>query len=346
MAFYLPKISIKVITLGMGKKIILSGIQPSGQLSIGNYLGAIKHFVNYQDTNDTYYCIVDLHAITVRQNPKELRENSYALAAWYLAAGLNPEKCSIFIQSHVTEHAELGWILSTFTQMGELERMTQFKDKAGQHKQNINAGLFSYPSLMAADILLYNTDIVPVGHDQKQHLELTRNIAQRFNGIYGDIFTIPEVVIPKVAARIKDLQSPTKKMSKSNDGAGTLFLNEPLKTLEKKIKRAVTDNEMNIAYDEVNQPGLANLLGIYAACEGKPIEEIMPEFEGKGYGDLKKAVADKVISTLEPLQIRYNELMNDKGELDKILQKGADKARAKACITLNKVKKAVGFIQP
>lgn len=329
----------------MSKKTILSGIQPSGQLSIGNYLGAIKNFVNYQDSHDTYYCIVDLHAITVRQNPEELRENSYALAAWYLAAGLDPEKCSIFIQSHVTEHAELGWILSTFTQMGELERMTQFKDKATQHKQNINAGLFTYPSLMAADILLYGTDVVPTGHDQKQHIELTRDIATRFNGIYGEILTIPEPFIPKVAARIKDLQNPTKKMSKSSDGAGTLFLNEPLKTIEKKIKRAVTDNEANIAYDEANQPGLANLLGIYAACENKPIEEILPEFTGKGYGDLKKAVAEKVISTLEPLQMRYNALMNDKGELDKILAKGAEKARTKANSTLTDVKKAIGFIQ-
>ncbi len=330
----------------MSKKIILSGIQPSGQLSIGNYLGAIKNFVNYQDTYDTYYCIVDLHAITVRQNPVALKENSYALAAWYLAAGLNPEKCSIFIQSHVTEHAEMGWILSTFTQMGELERMTQFKDKANQHKQNINAGLFTYPALMAGDILLYGTDVVPTGHDQKQHIELTRDIAKRFNGIYGDILTVPEPFIPKVAARIKDLQNPLKKMSKSSDGAGTIFLNEPLKSIEKKIKRAVTDNEMNIAYDEKNQAGLANLMGIYAACENKQIEEVLPLFEGKGYGDLKKAVAEKVIEILEPMQNRYNELMNDKAELDNILKKGAEKARAKASPTLIKVKEAVGFIAP
>lgn len=328
----------------MDKKTILSGIQPSGQLSIGNYLGAIKNFVGYQDSHNTYYCIVDLHAITVRQDPKELRENSYALAAWYLAAGLDPSKCSIFIQSHVPEHAELGWILSTFTQMGELERMTQFKDKAQRHKQNINAGLFTYPTLMAADILLYQTDIVPVGHDQKQHIELTRDIATRFNGVYGEVFTVPEVFIPKVAARIKDLQYPEKKMSKSAEGSGTLFLTEPMKTLEKKIKRAVTDNEANIAYDEAKQPGLANLLGIYAACENKQIADIMPQFEGKGYGDLKKAVAEKVVATLEPLQERYNALMNDKAELDKILQQGAEKARERATPTLNKVKEAVGFV--
>jgi tryptophanyl-tRNA synthetase len=330
----------------MTKKTILSGIQPSGQLSLGNYLGAIKHFVNYQNTHDAYYCIVDLHAITVRQEPKELRENSYALAAWYLAAGLNPEKCAIFIQSHVTEHAELGWILGTFTQMGELERMTQFKDKALRHKQNINAGLFTYPSLMAADILLYHAHEVPVGHDQKQHLELARDIAQRFNGIYGDVFTVPKPLIPKVAARLKDLQHPEKKMSKSSDGGGTIFLNDPLKTVEKKIKRAVTDNEMNIAYNEEKQAGLANLLGIYAACEDKPIEDILPEFTGKGYGDLKKAVAEKVVATLEPIQNRYNELMNDKSELDKILQQGAEKARAKASATLNDVKKEIGFVLP
>lgn len=327
------------------QKTILSGIQPSGQMSLGNYLGAIKRFVETQNEAFTYFFIADLHAITVRQDPAELQENCYSIAAWYLAAGLDPAQCSLFVQSQVPEHAQLGWVLGTFTQMGELERMTQFKDKAARHKQNINAGLFTYPSLMAADILLYQADEVPVGDDQKQHLELTRNVAERFNGVYGDVFTVPEFKAATAAARVMDLQTPTKKMSKSDPGAGTILLIDEPKQIEKKIKRAVTDTIEQVNWDREAQPGISNLIEIYAACKGIAPEEAAQEFAGQTqYGPLKTAVAEAVLEKVVPLQERYKTLMADKGELDKTLAAGAEKARETAAKTLKQVYEAVGFV--
>ena len=327
---------------------VLSGIQPTGDLTLGNYLGALKRFVEYQETHDAFYCVVDLHAITVRQNPQELRDNTYNLVAAYIACGLNPKKATLFVQSHVREHSELAWLLSTFTQMGELERMTQFKDKSVQHKTNINAGLFTYPCLQAADILLYQPHGVPVGEDQKQHLELTRNIAERFNGAYDqDTFRVPEVWIPKIGARVKDLQNPLKKMSKSLPGKGCILLIDTPKQIEKKIKSAVTDDEACVRLDEKNQPGVANLLGIYAACKSISIEAAAKEFEGmEQYGPFKQAVADAVVSELEPIQARYQELLSDKAELDRILAEGAAKARTVAARTVLDAKKAIGFVLP
>lgn len=329
----------------MSKKIAFSGVQPSGQPSLGNYLGAFKQFVGFQETHQTYYCVVDHHAITVRQDPKALTEQTYAIAAWYLASGLDPAKCTLFIQSHVSAHAELGWILSTFTQMGELERMTQFKDKASRHKHNVNGGLFTYPTLMAADILLYGTHEVPVGHDQLQHIELTRTIAERFNGVYGDVLTMPKAVIPKAAARVKDLQNPTKKMSKSDPGLGTILLLDDLQTIEKKVKKAVTDTVGKVQYDEENQPGVANLLGIYAALTNQSIEAAVQDFDPDQYGPFKQKVADAVVASVEPIQARYHELMGDKAELNSILKAGADNARTHANATLTRVYDAMGYVQ-
>jgi tryptophanyl-tRNA synthetase len=330
----------------MTKKRIFSGVQPSGQPSLGNYLGAFRQFVPYQETHKALYCIVDHHAITVRQDPASLRENTFAIAAWYLASGLDPKKCTLFIQSQVSAHAELGWILSTFTQMGELERMTQFKDKATRHKQNINAALFTYPTLMAADILLYHTHEVPVGEDQTQHLELTRDIATRFNGIYGETFTLPKAIIPKTAARVRDLQDPTRKMSKSEDSLGTIFLLDDLKTIEKKIKKAVTDNIGAVNLDDKNQPGIANLLGILAACEDKDIATAAQEWQGSQYGPFKQAVAQAVIATVGPVQKRYEELMSDRSQLEIILQTGAREAKEIAQKTLRTVEEKIGYVLP
>ncbi len=327
------------------KKTVLSGVQPSGMPSLGNYLGAFSQFVKFQDTHEAFYCVVDLHAITVRQDPDELRNNTYDIAAWFLASGLNPENCALFVQSHVHEHAELGWLLSTFTQMGELERMTQFKDKAARHKHNINAGLFTYPTLMAADILLYQAHEVPVGHDQTQHLELTRDIATRVNGAYGEVFTLPKAVIPKAAARVKDLQNPERKMSKSEAGGGCILLADEPNAIEKKIKRAVTDNEGVVRYDEANQPGVANLLGIFAACKNMTIEQAEAHFKDARYGDFKVAVAQAVRDELEPLQERYYAIMADKKELDDILAHGAKKARKRAHKTLAAVKDKIGLVK-
>lgn len=323
---------------------MISGIQSTGKPTIGNLLGAYTPHVKLQETNDTTFFIADLHSITVRQEPANLKEQIYSIAAWYLACGIDPNKSTLFAQSHVPAHSELGWILSTFTQMGELERMTQFKDKAQRNKQNINAGLFTYPTLMAADILIHKVDEVPVGHDQIQHMELTRDIATRFNGIYGDVFKVPEIVVPKVAARVKDLQSPTAKMSKSVESGGTIFMEDDLKQVEKKVKRAVTDDLATVNYDETNQPGVSNLLGIYAACEGVSIPEAVAQFEGQQYGNFKKAVAESLIAKLDPIQQRYNELMSDKAELDKILAHGADKAAVVANATLKEVQAAMGFV--
>ncbi|NLT94914.1 MAG: tryptophan--tRNA ligase, partial [Clostridia bacterium] len=272
--------------------IIFSGIQPSGVITLGNYLGALKQFVELQNEHECYFCIVNQHAITVPQDPQALRENTRKLAALYLAAGLDPQKATLFIQSEVPAHAQLGWILECTVYIGELERMTQYKDKAAKQKEGVSAGLLTYPALMAADILLYNTNYVPVGEDQKQHLEITRDIAQRFNYRYGDIFTIPEIIVPKQGARVMSLQDPTKKMSKSdeNENGFISMLDDP-KVIEKKIKRAQTDSEASVHYDKENKPGISNLMSIYAACTGKSLEEITELYRGKGYGDFKKDLA-------------------------------------------------------
>lgn len=328
----------------MSKLTSFSGVQPSGQPSLGNYLGAFLPFTAFQNTHNALFCIVDHHAITVRQNPAELRENTLGIAAWYIASGLNPAQCTLFIQSHVAAHAELGWILNTFTQIGELERMTQFKDKAARHKDNINAGLFTYPSLMAADILLYQTHEVPVGEDQTQHIELCRDVATRFNNAYGPAFTLPKAVIPKAAARVKDLQDPTKKMSKSNPGPGTILLTESPAEAAKKVKRAVTDSLGTIRYNPKDQPGVANLLEILAALSSRTPQQVAKEFSGQQYGALKNAVAEAVAFTLEPIQARYKQLMDDKSELQSILTRGADAARETAEKTLRTVMDKIGYV--
>lgn len=330
----------------MSKPISFSGVQPSGNPTLGNYIGAFRPFTAFQDTHQPYFCVVDLHAITARQDPKELHENNFAVAAWYLASGLDPKKCTLFIQSHVHEHAELAWILNTYSQMGELERMTQYKDKAARNSQNINVGLFSYPVLMAADILLYNTQEVPVGDDQTQHIELCRDVATRFNNLYGQTFVVPKGIIPKAGARVKDLQEPTRKMSKSLPGPGCILLAESPAEAAKKIKRAVTDTVNNIAYDPANQPGVSNLIELLAACTSRTPQQVEKEFAGQQYGALKGAVADAVAATLEPLQAEYNRLMNDKAELLSILTKGAENAQAVASVTLRTVKEKIGFVLP
>ncbi len=325
-------------------KVIFSGIQPSGIPTIGNYLGAIRQFVELQEDNECYFCVVNQHAITVPQDPKELRENTRSLAALYVASGLDPNKATLFIQSEVPAHTELSWLIQTFTYMGELERMTQFKDKA-EKQSAVSSALFTYPTLMAADILLYNADIVPVGEDQKQHIELTRDVAQRFNNRYGETFVIPDIQLPKVGARIMSLQDPTKKMSKSdeNQRAFISMLDSP-KQIEKKIKSAVTDSDMEIRYDKENKPGVSNLLAIYASCTNQTVADAEKHFQGKGYGDLKKEVAEAVISVIEPIQQRYEKLINS-NELDDILDEGAKKANKVAEKTLHKVKKKMGLIR-
>lgn len=327
----------------MDKKRIFSGIQPSGALTIGNYLGAIKNWAKLIDEYDCIFSVVDLHAITVRQDPKELHERCLALIAQYIASGIDPEKCTIFIQSHVPCHAELGWILDCFTYMGELERMTQFKDKSSRHADNINAGLFTYPSLMAADILLYQTDLVPVGHDQKQHLELARDVADRFNKIYGDAFKIPEGYIAKMGARIMDLQNPERKMSKSEPQGSIALLEEPASII-KKIKRAQTDSLGVISCGE-GRHGMNNLISMYGAVTGKTEEEIVAEFDGKGYGDFKKAIAEAVVAELEPIQNKYRELMENKDYLKEVYQKGAIRAREIADATMRDVFRRIGFVE-
>lgn len=332
-------------------KKIISGIQPSGRPSLGNYLGAIKPQVSMQNEAEVTYFIADLHAITVRQEPAELKKRTFEVAAWYLASGLNPEKATLFVQSHVPAHAQLGWILNTFAQMGELERMTQFKDKSNRHSQNINVGLFAYPVLQAADILLHDIDAVPVGEDQKQHIELTRDIAIRFNNHYTagkegakPIFVVPEATFPKAGARVRDLQSPENKMSKSIDGKGTIFIEEDINTISKKIKSAVTDSGSDILYDKTNKAGISNLLEIYAVTKNMSIQDAEKEFSGQGYGQFKAAVADAVVAEINPVQKRFRELMQDRGELANILKQGADKANIQAERTLGKVMKKVGFV--
>lgn len=335
------------------KPIILSGIQPSGLIHIGHLTGAIKNWVDLQEKYQCYFTIVDLHAITVRQEPAELRRRTLDLAAMFIACGVDPEKCVLFIQSHVTEHAQLAWVLNTFTGMGECSRMTQFKDKSQKIKDNsddtslegINVGLFSYPVLMAADILLYQANLVPVGEDQKQHLELTRNLAQRFNFNYSDTFVVPEPFIPPVGARIMNLQDPTRKMSKSDENEkGTIFLTDTDDVIKNKIKRAVTDSGSEVIYSS-DKPGIANLISLYNIATGKSFKEIELEFEGKGYGEFKPAVADAMADYIRPIRERYLDLRKDETKLKTILTNGAELARKQAFKTLRKVFKKIGFVQ-
>ena len=325
------------------KPIIFSGIQPSGTLTLGNYIGALKNFSKLQDDYDCIYSIVDMHAITVRQNPAELRRRCLELAAIYIASGIDPKKSLIYCQSHVSGHAELAWILNCFTYMGEMNRMTQFKDKSAKHADNINVGLFTYPVLMAADILLYQTNLVPVGHDQKQHLEICRDIAQRFNGIYGDVFTIPEGYIPKVGARVMSLQEPTRKMSKSDPEDTFIALTDDADTIRRKIKRAVTDSDGEIRFDPENKPGVSNLLSIMSALGAGEIDALVNEMQGQGYGTLKNRVADCVIAALAPMQNEYKRLIADKAYLQGVLDENAKTATYLATKTLRKVQKKVGF---
>lgn len=326
-----------------GKKVLFSGMQATGNLTLGNYLGALKNWVTISDEYETFFSVVDMHSITVRQDPAELRKRARTLLTLYIAAGLDPEKNCIYYQSHVSGHAELAWILNCFTYMGELSRMTQFKDKSAKHSDNINAGLFTYPVLMAADILLYQADVVPVGVDQMQHLELTRDIAQRFNGIYGDVFTIPEAYLGKVGAKVMSLQDPSKKMSKSDENINaSIYLMDDPDTIIRKFKRAVTDSEACVRYSD-EQPGIKNLLDIYCACTEKTVDEAVKEFDGKGYGDFKMAVGESVVSVLKPLQDRFNDLTKNKDYLDQIIKNNAEKAGYFSNKTLRKVQKKIGF---
>ena len=325
------------------KKVLFSGMQATGNLTLGNYLGALKNWVTLSDEYECFYSVVDMHSITIRQDPAVLRKRARTLLTLYIAAGLDPEKNCIYYQSHVSGHAELAWILNCFTYMGELNRMTQFKDKAAKHADNINAGLFTYPVLMAADILLYQADVVPVGIDQMQHLELTRDIAQRFNGIYGDVFTVPEAYIGKVGAKIMSLQDPAKKMSKSDENPnGSIYLMDDPDTIMRKFKRAVTDSEGQILYRD-EQPGIKNLINIYCACTGKAPDEVVREFDGRGYAECKPAVGEAVVSVLKPLQDRVEELSKDKAYIDSVIKNNAEKAQYFANKTLRKVQKKVGF---
>lgn len=326
-----------------GKKTLFSGMQATGNLTLGNYLGALKNWVSIADDYQTFYSVVDMHSITVRQDPAELRKRARTLLTLYIAAGLDPEKNCIYYQSHVSGHAELAWILNCFTYMGELSRMTQFKDKSAKHADNINAGLFTYPVLMAADILLYQADVVPVGIDQMQHLELTRDIAIRFNNLYGDVFTVPEAYIGKAGAKIMSLQDPSKKMSKSDENPnGSIYLMDDPDTIIRKFKRAVTDSEGIVRHCD-EQPGIKNLIDIYCACTGKTPEETEREFDGRGYGDFKMAVGEAVISVLKPLQDRFAKLSGDKAYIDQVIKSNGEKAAYFSGKTLRKVQKKVGF---
>ena len=331
------------------KPIVLSGAQPSGQLTIGNYLGALRQWDQMQDDYDCLYCIVDLHAITVRQEPAALRNASLDSLALYLACGIDPARSSVFMQSHVPEHSQLGWVLNCYTQFGELSRMTQFKDKSERHTHNVNAGLFTYPVLMAADILLYQANQVPVGHDQKQHLELARDVAMRFNALHGDVFTVPEPYIPPVAARVMSLQEPTKKMSKSDENPWNFVgLLEDPKMISKKFKKAMTDSEdpPRVYFDIEAKPGVANLLSILSGVTNRSIDSLVAEYEGRMYGHLKTDVADAVIALLEPVQKRFYELRQDQTVLQQVMRQGAAQARERAAATLAKVNEAVGFVLP
>ena len=326
------------------KKTVLSGVQPSGNLTIGNYLGAIKNFSRFSDEYKTFYCIADLHAITVRQVPAELRRRTYETLALYMACGLDETKNTLFVQSHVKEHAELAWLLNCYTMFGELSRMTQFKDKSAKHAQNINAGLFTYPVLMAADILLYQTDIVPVGIDQKQHLELARDIAMRFNQSYSDTFTIPEGYIPTDTMKIMSLADPLSKMSKSDPNpAAVVYILDSKDDVMRKFKRAVTDSDTVVRYSP-DKPGVSNLMTIYRAFTGKSFEDIEREFDGKGYGDFKLAVGEACADGLAPVREEFARLMSDKAHLESVMKAGADEARYYAQRTVSKVKRKIGFV--
>ena len=326
------------------KKIVFSGVQPSGNLTLGNYLGAIKNFSRFSEDYKTFYCVVDLHAITVRQVPAELRKRTYETLALYMACGLDPEKNTLFVQSHVPQHAELGWILDCYTMFGELSRMTQFKDKSAKNAQNINAGLFTYPALMAADILLYQTDIVPVGIDQKQHLELARDVAARFNLIYSDTFKIPEGYIPTDTMKIMSLQEPTAKMSKSDPNENAVIrILDSKDDVMRKFKRAVTDSETSVRYSE-DKPGVSNLMTIYRAFTGKSFEDIEREFNGKGYGDFKLAVGEACADGLKDVRDEFARLMQDKAYLEAVMKKGAEEAYGYARRTMSKVRRKIGFV--
>ncbi len=328
------------------RKTIFSGIQPSGELTLGSYLGAIKNWVELSETYNCHYCIVDMHSITVRQNPAELRRRTIEQLAQYIACGLDPQKNTVFIQSHVSAHAELAWVLSCYTMFGELSRMTQFKDKSAKNADNINAGLFTYPTLMAADILLYQAHLVPVGGDQKQHVELSRDIAQRFNGIYGDVFTMPEPFIPKVGARIMSLTTPESKMSKSDlDPGGCIYIMQKPDDILRCFKRAVTDSETCVRYDVANKPGVSNLMQIYSVATGAGFAAIENEFAGKGYGDFKLRVGEAVVELLRPIREEAERLLADKAYLASVYKEGAEKAAYTAAKTLRKVYKKIGFVE-
>mgnify|MGYP002166724820 CR=1 FL=1 len=327
------------------KKRIFSGIQPSGDLTLGSYMGAIKNWVALQDEYDCIYCIVDMHAITVRQDPATLRRRSVNQLAQYIACGLDPQKNIMFIQSHVPQHAELGWVLGCYTQFGELSRMTQFKDKSAKNADNINAGLFTYPALMAADILLYQADLVPVGGDQKQHVEICRDIATRFNGLYGDTFKLPDPYIPKVGARIMSLTTPTSKMSKSDkDQNGCVYMLEKPEDILRKFKKAMTDSDACVRFDPENKPGVSNLMQIYSVATGKDYAAIEAEFAGQGYGSFKTAVGESVVELLRPIREETERLLADKAYLESVYRAGAEKAAYVANRTLSKVYKKVGFL--
>ena len=328
------------------KKRIFSGIQPSGDLTLGSYLGAIKNWAERDEEFDNYYFMADMHSITVRQDPAALRRRTLEQLAQYIACGLDPEKNTLFIQSHVPQHAELGWVLNCYTMFGELSRMTQFKDKSAKNSENINGGLFTYPALMAADILLYQPDYVPVGEDQKQHVELCRNIVQRFNGIYGDVFKMPEPYIPKVGARVMSLSDPGAKMSKSDkDPNGSIYLMEKPEDILRKFKRAVTDSDGVVRFDRETKPGVSNLMCIYSTFTGKSNDEIAAEFEGKGYGDFKLAVAEVTADALAPVQAEYARILADKAYVDEVLKNGAERASRLANRTVSKVYRKVGLLQ-
>ena len=328
------------------RKRIFSGIQPSGKIHLGNYLGAVRNWVQLQDEYDCIYCVVDEHAITVRQDPAELRRKTLELFAQLLACGVDPERSTLFVQSHVTQHAEIAWVLNCFTMFGELSRMTQFKDKSAKHADNVNAGLFTYPVLMAGDILLYQADLVPVGEDQKQHVEIGRDIATRFTYNYGDVFTLPDAYIPKVGARVMSLNQPDSKMSKSIP-EGCVYLMDKPDEIMRKFKRAITDSDTErcVRYDRANKPGVATLIDIYAAVTGKSYEAIEAEFEGKGYGAFKPAVGEAVVELFRPIRERTEELLADKAQLQQLYRAGAEKASAIAGRTLRKVYKKVGFLE-
>lgn len=328
------------------KPVMLSGIKPSGELTLGSYVGAIRNWAERADDYDCYYFMADLHAITVRQKPADLRRRTIEQLAQYIACGLDPEKNTLFIQSHVHEHAELGWVLNCYAMFGELSRMTQFKDKSAKNAENINGGLFTYPSLMAADILLYQPDYVPVGEDQKQHVELTRDIANRFNGVYGETFKIPQSFVPKIGARVMSLVDPTKKMSKSEDeDPGRIILMDKPEDIMRRFKRAVTDSESEVRYDPEKKPGISNLMTIYAAATGRSFAEIEAEFAGHGYGDFKTKVGEAVVELLRPIREKTEEILKDKAYLESVYTDGARRAQYIARKTLDKVYRKVGFVR-